>query len=367
MMLRSSSTPVLGSLLPSFSDSPNNNQHHSEYLHGSTHKHTPNGKISCNNNGGSQNVRKSSLFRSHSVAEIKKCASGNGFRRVLSEGNLEELGDDSSPYSVDGLSLAKKSSRRNSFCALEAIPSFSFSHSRTPYLEEEEDDSDDDVFVEEEELESESVSNALSADKDSVFGPVGNDVSNDYGNLRFEGGEGKMYLATGLGISGIDFVDGCGSDSGGGGRGSYRPVDLGKDGGGENDSLGMEEYYKKMVEENPGNPLFLRNYAQFLYQKKMDLEGAEEYYSRAILADPEDGEILSQYAKLTWELHRDRERAANYFKRAIQASSENSHIHAAYACFLWDAEEDEDEEDELAGNSRTEQQLFFQHASATAY
>jgi predicted ATPase len=29
---------------------------------------------------------------------------------------------------------------------------------------------------------------------------------------------------------------------------------------------GTEEYYKKMVQENPGNPLFLRNYAQFLYQ-----------------------------------------------------------------------------------------------------
>ena len=28
----------------------------------------------------------------------------------------------------------------------------------------------------------------------------------------------------------------------------------------------FEEYYKKMVEENPNNPLFLRNYAQFLCQ-----------------------------------------------------------------------------------------------------
>lgn len=28
----------------------------------------------------------------------------------------------------------------------------------------------------------------------------------------------------------------------------------------------VEEYYKKLVEENPNNPLFLRNYAQFLCQ-----------------------------------------------------------------------------------------------------
>lgn len=28
----------------------------------------------------------------------------------------------------------------------------------------------------------------------------------------------------------------------------------------------VEEHYKKMVKENPSNPLFLRNYAQFLFQ-----------------------------------------------------------------------------------------------------
>lgn len=28
----------------------------------------------------------------------------------------------------------------------------------------------------------------------------------------------------------------------------------------------VEEYYKKMIDESPNNPLFLRNYAQFLCQ-----------------------------------------------------------------------------------------------------
>ena len=28
----------------------------------------------------------------------------------------------------------------------------------------------------------------------------------------------------------------------------------------------IEEYYKRMIEENPSNQLLLRNYAQFLYQ-----------------------------------------------------------------------------------------------------
>ena len=89
-------------------------------------------------------------------------------------------------------------------------------------------------------------------------------------------------------------------------------------------------HYKKMIEEDPCNGIFLRNYAQFLYrvssslicstanlgtlsdlaekqsnkqshlfrhhfQVKRDYRRAEEYYSRAILADPDDGELLSEY------------------------------------------------------------------------
>lgn len=110
-----------------------------------------------------------------------------------------------------------------------------------------------------------------------------------------------------------------------------------------NSSGDLEEYLKRMVDENPCNPLVLRNYAQFLYQSKGDLEGAEEYFSRAILANPGDGEIMSQYAKLVWELHHDHDKALCYFERAVQASPADSHVLAAYACFLWETEEDEDD------------------------
>lgn len=33
--------------------------------------------------------------------------------------------------------------------------------------------------------------------------------------------------------------------------------------------IDVEENHKKMVEDNPNNPLFLRNYAQFLCQVKI--------------------------------------------------------------------------------------------------
>ncbi|CAL1356015.1 unnamed protein product [Linum trigynum] len=103
----------------------------------------------------------------------------------------------------------------------------------------------------------------------------------------------------------------------------------------------VEDHYRQMVEEHPNNALVLRNYAQFLYQTKGDMQGAEEYYSRAILADPGDGEIMSRYAKLVWELHRDQQKASSYFERAVQAAPSDSHVLAAYASFLWESEEDE--------------------------
>lgn len=75
----------------------------------------------------------------------------------------------------------------------------------------------------------------------------------------------EMYMARGLGIDGCgNGMGGCrGGGCGGGGGGDYNSMGSGGDNG---DSQGVEEYYKRMVEENPGNPLFLRNYAQYLYQ-----------------------------------------------------------------------------------------------------
>lgn len=80
----------------------------------------------------------------------------------------------------------------------------------------------------------------------------------------FEGERGiagqEMHLAEGLGIGGRG-----GSQGGGGGGAGGEFNSEGSSGDGW-DSQGVEEYYEKMVTENPGNPLFLSNYAQFLYQ-----------------------------------------------------------------------------------------------------
>ncbi|XP_050372885.1 uncharacterized protein LOC126790617 [Argentina anserina] len=177
----------------------------------------------------------------------------------------------------------------------------------------------------------------------SIEGRIGGDASGDFrfrdngmGFIKEEGEDEEdrvqppsppMYLATGLGF-----------DSGGFGfhGGEEFPMP-------EIDEKGdPEEYYKKMLDEYPCHPLFLRNYAQAL-QSKGDLQGAEEYYFRTTQANPEDGEALMQYAKLVWQLHHDQDRAVSYFERAARASPEDSHVLATYASFLWEIDDDLEE------------------------
>lgn len=351
MLLRSSSTPVLGSLLSSFSESPSNNHYQSEVPKDkptSIHQ-----KLSCGSNHHPK-----SLW--HSSPSTTSQCSPSGFRRVQSDGNLEDLANVS--YNVDEFSFSNVSNKfackRNCF-GLEPILSFS-SHSLGTCQEDEDSDEEEDEG-EVESIEENQIKLHRMHLKEEVT------IVNEYDTLRFEG-ERKMYLALGLGAADISYLDGDGPIGGGnggnGGGGNYRPVAFDRDGGDSRGGLAMEEHYKRMMEESPNNPLFLRNYAQFLYQTKGDLEGAEEYYCRAILADPEDGEILSQYAKLVWELHRDEDRATSYFERAVQASSHDSHIQAAYAGFLWEI--DDQDQDEASEEPHIGPPPFHSRAMASA-
>ncbi|CAK8543655.1 unnamed protein product [Lathyrus sativus] len=325
MLLRSSSTPVLGSLLSSgsFTDSPN-------------HHHVPppthHSKLSFHQSG-SFNLSCSSSPISPSIADLERQNKGL-IRRVQSEGNLEDL----AYANEERFSFMDHSSKRYSVrqrcLPLETIPSFSLSK-RTGLREEEEDaeeSDDEDVEGYDDQL---SVMRSM-----KVSGEMDRVCRVSFGEERKVGSK-EMYLAKGLGVDVCG--DGIGGGCRGGGNGGGDSSSMGSRGNdGDNNNHGVEEYYRKMVQQNPGNSLFLRNYAQFLYQSKQDRKGAEEYYSRAILADPNDGEVLSQYGKLVWEVHQDEERASSYFERAVQASPEDSHVQAAYASFLWDTEEDED-------------------------
>ncbi|OEL24752.1 hypothetical protein BAE44_0014228 [Dichanthelium oligosanthes] len=299
MLVRSASTPVLGALHPSGCHSPAVTSPAVHFAESpAAAYHLP--AISCHLAGsGSDHDR----ARGH----------GAGIRRTSSEGNLDSLAGRADDSYHHLLPPSGKCAPRARPVPLETIQSFTGQRASTDDEEEEEDDD----FEAEREL--------------------------SFGQFSFVGGstysqEHPLFLARGLGIdrlgSGLLSADGAGGFGGSNGGGSNLVTS-----GNGGDRSGIEMHYKKMIEEDPCNGLFLRNYAQFLYQVKGDYRRAEEYYSRAILVDPDDGELLSEYAMLVWDVHRDEERASSYFERAAKASPENSHVLAAHAAFLWDTED----------------------------
>ncbi|GAV87988.1 TPR_11 domain-containing protein [Cephalotus follicularis] len=343
MMLRSSSTPVLGSLLSSFSDTPNNNIHHE--ITNNPVKNNPPTSVHQNHHKVSFSFHLAKAFCNSSPISPSTAESHNSsIRRAQSDGNLEGLAHASCNKNVEEFydtNQPNKFAARKKRFMLQTIPSFSIYNSRSGREYEEDEDGSEEAEESEELFDRKGSSGErVTATDGGGFGlenvmahmVLSEEVKAKDGvwNVAFgEETSQEMHLARGLGIA---------HTSGGGG--DHNPASSGGDVG---DNHSVEQYFKRMMEENPGNPLFLRNYAQLLYQSKRDLEGAEDYYSRAILADPYDGEILTQYAKLVWELHHDQDRASSYFERAVQASPEDSHVHAAYANFLWETEEDDDE------------------------
>ncbi|KAK7304171.1 hypothetical protein RJT34_15263 [Clitoria ternatea] len=144
-------------------------------------------------------------------------------------------------------------------------------------------------------------------------------------------------------------VNGVGGGSIHRGGGSWdRNQDSNRD---ENNSTDL--YYQTMIQANPGNPLFLCNYARYLKEVCVDYAKAEEYYERAILANPNDGSVLSMYAYLIWQTQKDTTRVERYFDQAVKASPNDCYVLASYAHFLWDAEEEEENDVRVRERSGT--------------
>lgn len=144
---------------------------------------------------------------------------------------------------------------------LETIPSFSIGkHNGLRVEEEDEEMESESEEGEENGREGFSVVNGVIL---SEAGKARDGVCRVSFDEQEEGGSGKeMYLAKGLGVECCgDGIGGC--RGGGGGSSDHNPLGSG---GNDGDRHDVEEYYKKMVKENPGDPLFLRNYANFLYQ-----------------------------------------------------------------------------------------------------
>jgi len=349
MLLRSSSTPVLGSLIPPLPVSDNHKD-----KEGKANFSSENMNQLYFHNANSHITTYSSLD-SCSIEEDKDAIPSSNFRRVQSESDLrslsrvspapakvgpETLFEGNSFDDFQQTSFNKPWSRRVSahkrLPSLKSIPSFACYYDEEAVDERLEHDNDSGMV--ESQLQDFSFEN-------EAMGEIVGRVKDLYTPERVEEmvSAAPLFMARGLGL---DVIDPQTDIGGSGGNSSWKGVSTGGSGG---DGFGagsdnIEEHYQRMLEGNPGNSLLLRNYAQFLHESK-HFHKAEEYYSRAILAQPDDGELLAQYAKLIWELHHDEERASTYFEQAVQASPEDCHVAAAYASFLWDTDTEEQEQD----------------------
>ncbi|KAF8113447.1 hypothetical protein N665_0050s0095 [Sinapis alba] len=157
----------------------------------------------------------------------------------------------------------------------------------------------------------------------------------------------SSYDGLSWGLGDTEVSGGCGGGGGvihGGGKGDRSDGEDGDD--------STDVHYRKMIEANPGNGIFLSNYAKFLKEVRKDYLKAEEYCGRAILTNPNDGNVLAMYAELVWTIHKDSSRAESYFNRAVAAAPDDCYVQASYARFLWDADEEEEEEELETQTSR---------------
>lgn len=213
MMLRSSSTPILDSL------------HLAGDGLGVQHLHT----VACHLSPASDGLHDAPL----------------GIRRTRSDGNIRSILSDEEHRPPP---KCYSSSSRRSNSILDSIPSFSLYNPNAVAKEEEEEEEGED-------------------------GGANREGSDTVGSLRSIGSGSAalppLFLARGLGIDriGSDLFAAAAGDCGDfgdfGGCGGGKCDVLTGSGGEQSD---VETYYKKMVEENPNDALFLRNYAEFLYR-----------------------------------------------------------------------------------------------------
>eukprot|EP00252_Welwitschia_mirabilis_P002088 TRINITY_DN1200_c0_g1_i1.p1 TRINITY_DN1200_c0_g1~~TRINITY_DN1200_c0_g1_i1.p1 ORF type:complete len:380 (+),score=48.83 TRINITY_DN1200_c0_g1_i1:193-1332(+) len=367
MLLRSTSTPLLSSLLPVHAEWQHTLYHDSDYDHPKWQMTFP-AAHSSYASPLSQHVNSAlpddtrSLENGATAWDLEE--SVTSLRKALSETDLQALGRSvSSPAALiaaesflgDGspCNLRKRPwvRRHRAGCnRLKTIPSFR----REGEAEEEEEEKEEAAKV---------PGRLESLDQNEEFGTkkgLGSGLPDSSGSsmkrmaVKSEGKLG-LYMACGLGIENPDTTDVPSVDSGAGGSGGNwsRKTGTGGGGGHARNFNDMEQYYDAMLQQDPGNPLLLRNYAQFLHETKHDYRKAEDMYSRAILADPTDGDTLAKYAKLVWELHRDEEKASGYFEQATRASSDDCNVFAAYASFLWETDDKNEEEETLSRNDAT--------------
>eukprot|EP01018_Ginkgo_biloba_P013105 Gb_10129 [translate_table: standard] len=144
----------------------------------------------------------------------------------------------------------------------------------------------------------------------------------------YENEDGPMYIAGGFGIGAGGGLSGGGNNGGGGSSGAdsnstdtyYQKMieanpgnplllrnyarflhevqhDLGK----------AEEYYERAILASPGDGEILSLYAKLVWEDRKDVPRAQTYFDEAVKAAPDDCYVLASYAHFLWNSEDDEE------------------------------------------------------------
>ncbi len=116
---------------------------------------------------------------------------------------------------------------------------------------------------------------------------------------------------------------------------------------GEPDLDKRDGIYQDGIEENPGSPELIGNYASFLDNIRKDYDKAEELYKKAIHIDSEDVTNLGNYGLFLQGIRKDYDKAEELYKKAIHIDSEDVTKLGNYGLFLHFIRKDYDKAEEL--------------------
>jgi len=85
-----------------------------------------------------------------------------------------------------------------------------------------------------------------------------------------------------------------------------------------------EEYLERAILANPGDGHTLSLYADLIWQTEKNADRAEEYFSQAVKSAPEDSYVLASYAKFLWDAEDEDEEEED---KDSQNKLDHSHAH----------------------------------------